>query len=115
MATESFQIQSLNAGREGHRVLRLAGSLTVHTLFNFQSAVRAETAPALILDFTAVPYIDSAGLGALVAAYVARQKNKRALALVGLNDKVKTLLEMTHVAQMFPTYSTLEQAEAALP
>ena len=115
MATESLQIQSLNARREGHRVLRLAGSLTVHTLFNFQSAVRAETVPALILDFTAVPYMDSAGLGALVGAYVARQKDKHVLVLVGLNEKVKTVLEMTHVAQMFPTYPTREQAEAALP
>ena len=115
MATESFQIQSVNSGREGRRVLRLAGSLTVHTLFTFQSAVRAETAPALILDFTAVAYVDSAGLGALVGAYIAAQKSKRALVLVGLNDKVKTLLEMTHLTQMFPTYPTLELAEAALP
>lgn len=115
MDQERFEIQSLNGGREGQRVLRFVGSLTVHTLFKFQPAVRAETAPTLILDLTAVPYVDSAGLGSLVGAYIAAQKNKRTLVLVGPNERVSALLTMTHVADMFPTYPTLEQAQAALP
>jgi hypothetical protein len=35
-------------------------------LFQFQNAVRAQDTPTLILDFTGVPYTDSAAIGALV-------------------------------------------------
>ena len=41
------------------------------TLFQFQAAIRAKDAATLIMDFTGVLYIDSAGIGALVGAYVA--------------------------------------------
>jgi anti-anti-sigma regulatory factor len=36
--------------------------------------VRADKSRALILDFTDVSLADSAGIGALVGAYVSRQK-----------------------------------------
>lgn len=114
MASESLQIVSILGARDGGRILQLKGPLNIHTIFQFHDAVRKEPPPALILDFSDVPFMDSAGLGALVAANVAGQKAARKLALVGLNTQVRTLLEMTHVAQLFLICPTIHEAEVAL-
>jgi anti-anti-sigma factor len=114
MAKENLQVIASDGAREGQRLLQLKGSLNLHTVFTFQDAVRKETSPALVLDFSEVDYIDSAGLGALVAVYVGAQKTTRKLAFAGMNQQVKTLIEMTHVSQLFKTYPTIKDAEAAL-
>ena len=114
MPTERLQIATARGSREGRRILQLKGPLNIHTVFDFQSAVRAETSPGLIVDFSGVPFIDSAGLGTLVAAYVTAQKANRKLAFVGMNTQVKALLDMTHVSQFLKNYSTIQDAEAAI-
>ena len=83
------------------------------TLFQFQGAIRAKDAPTLIIDFTAVPYIDSAGIGALVGAYVTHNKEGRKLALVGVSDRVRTALQVTRVEPFFHFFNTLAEAEHA--
>jgi anti-sigma B factor antagonist len=85
----------------GVRILRLIGPLLIATLFDFQSRVRSNTSPSLILDFTNVPYVDSAGVGALVGAYVSHQKDGHSLLLVGVNQRVRNTLQVTHVDNFF--------------
>ena len=80
MPNENLQIVVSPGNREGQKILRLKGSLNIQTIFGFQSAVRAENSPVVILDFSGVPFIDSAGLGALVGAYVAAQKKPQRMA-----------------------------------
>jgi len=113
MASQNMQIVSATGAREGQKVLRLKGPLNIHTIFEFQTAVRSETSPMLIVDFSEVPFIDSSGLGALVGANLAMQKTNRKLALAAMNPQVKALLDMTNVGQYFTAYPTLEAAEAA--
>jgi anti-sigma B factor antagonist len=114
MSPEKMQIVGSQGARDDQRVLSLKGPLTIHTVFDFQNAVRAETSPVLILDFSGVPFVDSAGLGALVGAHVAAKRAKRELAFVGLNAQVKALIDMTQVSQLFRIYPTVQDAEAAL-
>lgn len=113
MAIENIQIEAVN-GAHGTKILRLMGSLTIHTVFNFQETVRKEGSATLILDFSGVPFIDSAGLGSLVGLHIGSKKAMRKLAFAGMNTQVRTLLEMTNVAQLFPSYATVQEAEAAL-
>ena len=94
--------------------MRLTGPLVITTMFGFQAQVRADTSQALILDFTGVPYADSAGIGALVGAYVSRQKDNRSLSLVGINDRVRAVLKVTHVEQFFRFFDSVAAAEQAL-
>jgi anti-sigma B factor antagonist len=89
------------------------GPVVLGTLFQFQSAIRAKEVRALIIDFTAVPYIDSAGIGALVGAYVTHNKDERSLALVGVNDRIHSALEVTRVEQFFRFFDTVAEAERA--
>jgi len=83
------------------------------TLFQFQAAIRAKDAPTLIVDFTGVPYIDSAGIGALVGAYVTHNKEGRSLALVGVSDRIHAALAVTRVEPFFRFFNTLADAEQA--
>src|ERR1700693_714911 len=114
MATENLQIVVRPGNRDGQKILSLKGSLNIQTIFGFQSAVRAENSPMVILDFSGVPFIDSAGLGALVGAYVAAQKKPQRLAVVGVNTQIKDLVEMTKVSQLIKSYDTLGEAEELL-
>jgi|SRR5215472_5729342 anti-sigma B factor antagonist len=97
-----------------HRILRLKGPLLVSNLFEFQSRVRANTLRFLILDFTEVPYVDSAGIGALVGAYVNHQNNDRSLALVGVNQRVRGAMQTTHVESLFRFHATMAAAEESV-
>jgi anti-sigma B factor antagonist len=114
MATENLQIVVTPGNRDGQKILSLKGSLNIQTIFGFQSAVRAENSPMVILDFSGVPYIDSAGLGALVGAYVAAQKKPQRMAVVGMNMQVKALVEMTKVSQLIKAFDTIGEAEEQL-
>ena len=100
MRDEPLTIQDLTTA-DHSRVLKLSGPLTIATLFEFQSLVRTNTSPKLILDFTNVLYIDSAGVGALVGAYVRHQKEGHSVTLAGVTDRVRGTLKVTQVDKFF--------------
>jgi anti-sigma B factor antagonist len=106
-----MQITDLSGSAEGIRIFRLTGPLVLTNMFAFQSKLRADDSRTLILDFTGVPLIDSAGIGALVGAYVTRQKDGRRFALVGVNQRVRNALEVTRVESLFHFYNSVEEAE----
>jgi len=108
-----LQIEELPGSREGIHIMRLTGPLTLANVFGFQSKLRADNSRALILDFTNVPLADSAGIGALVGAHVARQKDGRSLGLVGVNQRIHNALEVTRVQNFFHFYATVAEAEKA--
>ena len=112
MHHEPLHIEDLSGPHEGHRVLCLKGPLLISNLFEFQSTVRANTTSFLILDLTQVPYVDSAGVGALVGAYVTHDKGRR-LALVGVTERVRNTMQVVHVEQFFQFYETAKAARDA--
>jgi anti-sigma B factor antagonist len=111
MPQESLRIEDQPGTQPGQRILRLDGALVMTTMFEFQAKVRADKSQALIIDFTKVPYVDSAGIGALVGAYVTRQHGGRSLALVGVSDRVHNALAITRVEQFFNFFDTVSAAE----
>jgi anti-sigma B factor antagonist len=115
MPDQPLRVESVVGSRDGLRILRLNGPLTLSNLFEFQALLRSEEAPVTIVDLSNVPYIDSAGIGALLGAHVSRQKKERALALVGVNQRVQNALEITRVFQFFTVYPSMVEAESAMP
>jgi anti-anti-sigma factor len=110
---ESFAIDVAERA-SGARVLKLTGPLTIRTLFDFQAVSRQAPTKPTIVDLTAVPYMDSAGLGCVVSVFTSCQNRGLAFAVCGLSSRLETLFDVTHVSTLLPTYPTLEAAETGI-
>jgi len=113
MLQQSLVIEDVAGSQDGQRILSLNGPLVLVTLFEFQSKVRADTSKTLIVDFSKVPFVDSAGIGALVGAYVTHTKNGRNLFLVGVSERIHQALAVTRVEQFFRFFDSLTAAQQA--
>ena len=111
MQPRSLVIEDVSDPTSGAHILRLSGPLILTTLSEFQSKVRVDQSHNLILDLTNVPYLDSAGIGALVGAYVRHQRDENGLSLVGVNDRVHEALKIAHIEQLFRFFATLGEAQ----
>jgi anti-anti-sigma factor len=105
---------SAAAGQHGARLLQLRGPLTLRTIFDFQALAREQSDSPLIIDLTAVPYMDSAGLGAILGLLASAQRKQVGFAVAGASDRIRTLFEVTHVEDVLPQFATLAEAEASL-
>jgi anti-sigma B factor antagonist len=114
MRDEPLAIETAPVSRADAAVLRLKGPLTLSTLFALQDALRAQNVHLTILDLSGVPYIDSAGLGTILISYVSAEKNGRKLVLVGVSERVQSLIRMTRVDTVLKTFPTVEDAERSL-
>jgi anti-sigma B factor antagonist len=95
-------------------VLTLEGAVTLSHIFELQKHLHEVDADLLILDCNAVEYMDSAGLGVVVNSYVSQSNKGHKMAIVGVSDRVWALFTTTRVDQLFPRFSSVEAAEAAL-
>ncbi len=95
-------------------VLTLEGALTLTHIFGLQAQLHEVDADLLIMDCTALEYMDSAGLGILVNAYVSQSNKGHKVALVGVSDRVWALFNSTRVDQFFPRFPSIEAAEQSL-
>jgi len=107
-------IEDLEDLPEGPRILRLTGPLTVTTVPAFQSKVRTDPSHNLILDFTAVPYVDSIGMGTLVDVNIRHRRDGKSVCLVRASDRVRSLLKLSRVDRFFRFFDSLAEAQAAL-
>jgi anti-sigma B factor antagonist len=98
--------------KEGTVVLTLDGPFTLRNIFQFQGELRALKPACLIMDMTSVPYMDSAGLGVIMNYFVSAQGSGRKLLLVGVNERIKSLLEMTKVDSVLRMCDSVEAAES---
>ena len=112
-AQKSFTMDVAESA-SGTRVLTLKGSLTVRTLFDFQTVSRRDLTKPVIIDLTGVPYMDSAGLGCVVSVFTSCQNNNLAFAVCGLSSRLQTLFNVTRVSTLLPIFDTLEAAEAEI-
>ena len=112
MRQETLTIEDLTAAN-GQRILRLNGPLVLSNFFDLQTMLREDNSASLVLDLSNVPYIDSAGIGALVCAYVHRQKNSRTLVLGRVPERIRTALKITKVDQFFVFSDEVPPAQAA--
>jgi anti-sigma B factor antagonist len=112
--TEHIDIQASAGAKPDQRILRLAGSLNLVTVPSFLDAVRAEKAGTLILDFSGVNLVDSAGVGSLIQTYMSFQSSKRKLGFVGMSQRILAVLEITRVRKLLPVFDSLEDAQQKL-
>jgi anti-anti-sigma factor len=66
--------------------------------------------PRLIIDLEGVSFVDSSGLGSVVAALKQVRSSKGDLRLAAPNQQVRVVLELTTLDRVFPYYATVEEA-----
>ena len=101
---------------------RMAGPLLVVTVpdhridaavaIGFKDGMRAATIdePDLaVLDLSNVEFIDSSGLGAIVASMKSLGRNRK-LVLAGLTPNVEKVFRLTRMDSVFTLYRTLDEA-----
>jgi anti-anti-sigma factor len=110
---DQIQIQRTPGAASDVTVLTLTGPLTMQTLFDFQTTVRQPDLKSTIVDFSGVPYIDSAGLGIVLSHWAHTQRIGVKFAAVGISERVRVLLEMTGVDKLLPLYPSVAEAELA--
>ena len=106
---ENLMITQRAAGNS--TILLLEGPLIIATLFDFQRPVRESGLMNAIIDLTGVPYMDSAGLGAILAFWAHVQRTGDKLAIVGVNERVQVLFDITKVKSILPVFATIDEAE----
>ncbi len=63
----------------------------------------------VLVDMSAVTYIDSSGVASLVEGYQTAKKNSLRFGLVGVSDAAMSVLQLARLDKVFPIHATLEE------
>lgn len=102
---------------DGVLILELSGEIDLRhspALRRLLQAKAAEQLPALILDFTAVGYIDSSGLATLIEYYQKSRGHAGKMAVAGLSPRVRGIFDLVRLNEVFPIHNTVAEARQAL-
>ena len=71
---------------------------------------RNGTPPRIVIDMEGVSFVDSTGLGSVIAALKQIRSRQGELRLAAPNQQVRVVLELTTLDRVFPYFATLEEA-----
>jgi len=69
----------------------------------------------VLLNLGKVPYMDSAGLGELIRCFTAMRKSGGHFKLLSPNPRIKDLLNITKLLNVFDSYDSEQAAIASFP
>jgi anti-sigma B factor antagonist len=69
----------------------------------------------IVLNLSALQYLDSSGIGELARIYVSVVKENGQMKVVGLLPKVEEILKITQLYQVFPEFPSEEAALQSFP
>jgi anti-anti-sigma factor len=116
-----FNIEREAGAAPGAVIFRLSGPFTTRDMYGTLTPVALrdllETAPAdgqsslQIFDLTAVPYMDSAGLGMVATQYARCQRQGVQFVAVGVGPRILELLRITRLDKVIPMAATAADAK----
>jgi anti-sigma B factor antagonist len=107
-----IQRQPSTNGDGSPMVVHLNGKLSLETVHDFITTMRAEPAAHLVLDMSGLSFLDSAGVGALVSIFVSRRHLGKTLALAGLTQQGSAVLQVSGLVKLLPIFPSVEEALA---
>ena len=108
---EKLQVSIEHGKLRGTAIVRLNGPLTLATQVHLENALHEIAGADTIIDVFDTPYIDSAGLGTILAHWSLSQQCSSQFALTGVSKRIQMLLELTRVNTVLPVYRTPDEAE----
>lgn len=98
-------------------VLSVTGEIDLNQSPSLRATLRAKAAakaPCLLLDFSAVVYIDSSGLATLIEYYQNSRAYSGKLALCSLTPRVRSSFDLVRLSEVFTIYADRAAALQAL-
>jgi len=91
----------------------LMGGSDTTDLHDHVKSLIADGIKNVVIDLGKVTWMNSSGLGSLIACMTSVKNAGGALRLSGVTDKVNSLLMITQLIRIFDTYGTADRAVAA--
>lgn len=99
----------------GYTLCRPVGELDAYTVPDFRRSLgELATHPQVVIDLSDVPFMDSAGLGALIGGIRRARENGGEVAVACSRPTLTRLLHTTGFDRIVPVTDTLDEAVAAL-
>ncbi|MCX6947446.1 MAG: STAS domain-containing protein [Verrucomicrobia bacterium] len=98
-------------------ILTVTGEVDLNQSPNLRVALRAKAqakTPRLILDFTAVAYIDSSGLATLIEYYQNARTYSGHFAICSLTPRVRSSFDLVRLSEVFSIFPDQAEARKAL-
>lgn len=109
-----INVESSDEG-EGYHLCRLTGEVDAYTVGEFREALASIVDVRwLIIDLSAVPFMDSAGLGALIGGIRRVREGSGDVAVVSTTASLNRLLHTTGFDRIVPVTESLQEALTAL-
>jgi anti-sigma B factor antagonist len=102
---------------DGLDVLAIEGEIDLSSSPELRAILRGclkAKCPALILDFKEVAYVDSSALATLIEYVRDAQEFGGRLAIVQMNERVRTIFDIVRLGEFLPIHPTIADAKAAL-
>ena len=74
----------------------------------------AEGVPRIVVDLGRISYLNSTGLGSLVAAHMSCQNRQGFLRLANISKRIHNLFIITKLAFVFETFDSVDEALAGI-
>jgi anti-sigma B factor antagonist len=98
-----------------HTLCRPVGELDAYTVSAFRDALGGlATHPRVVIDLSQVPFMDSAGLGALIGGIRRAREHGGEVAVACSRPTLTRLLHTTGFDRIVPVTATVEEAAGAL-
>ena len=101
--------------RDGICVLRPAGRFVTGSdaeLLSARKYLDQNGFARAVIDFSAVPYVDSTGLAFVVELHKSLAARGGQLLLAGANERIREVLEITRFLDIIPLFDDVEEAVA---
>jgi anti-sigma B factor antagonist len=106
----SMTVQMTGREVDGVFVVKLEGRIVLgeesHSLREKLKTVLAEGKKKIVLNMADIKYIDSSGLGALVAAHYSAKTQNASMRLCNLGGKFYEVLQITKLLTVFDVYDS---------
>lgn len=94
-------------------IVRLCGSCSMNEsgrLMESMIALAGEGVKLIIVDMAKLDFIESTGLGGIIAGYLRVRRHQGEVRLVSPKPAILHLLELTRLTQLFHTFKTIDEA-----
>ncbi|MBI9018408.1 MAG: STAS domain-containing protein [Phycisphaerae bacterium] len=95
-------------------ILELTGEIEMNCVMQLREAVMEamQESKIVVLNMTEVKFMDSSGLATMVETLQQSKRQDKQLKIAGLNQRVKSIFEISRLETVFDIYDTEKEALA---